>query len=155
MSEEKKTVSSLRQGWKSLGKAVAQDVSVGLKQAKEDFYLLLVRPVKDLYKAGKLIGKGKFRELRDRAALRVHDNLLALGVFGDKTQSRAEAANKRIEERLGIENRDRRPGVVARAYGKPIRDIRRMFDRLRGRGNNQAVPVAVRSTDRSRGNDGR
>lgn len=151
MSEEKKTVSSLRQGWKSLGKAVAQDVSMTLKQAKEDTCFLFVRQVKDLYKAGKLIGKGKFRELRDRAALRVHDNLLALGVFGDKTQSRIEASNKRIEERLGIENRDRRPGVVFRASGKLIGDI----DRLRGRGNNQAVPVAVRSTDRSRGNGGR
>ena len=155
MSEEKKTVSSLRQGWKSLGKAVAQDVTMTLKQAKEGTCFLFVRQVKDLYKAGKPVAKGKFRELRDRAALRVHDNLLALGVFGDRTQSQVKAANKRIEERLGIENRDRRPGVVARAYGKPIRDIRRMFDRLRGRGNNQAVPVAVRSTDRSRGNDGR
>lgn len=153
MSEEKKTVSSLRQGWKSLGKAVAQDVTMTLKQAKEGTCFLFVRQVKDLYKAGKPVAKGKFRELRDRAALRVHDNLLALG--GDKTQSQVKAANKRIEERLGIENRGRRPGVVARAYGKPIRDIRRMFDRLRGRGNNQAVPVAVRSTGRSRGNDGR
>ena len=122
MSEEKKTVSSLRQGWKSLGKAVAQDVTMTLKQAKEGTCFLFVRQVKDLYKAGKPVAKGKFRELRDRAALRVHDNLLALGVFGDRTQSQTE-------ERLGIENRDKK-----RLPDKPARGVRQVFNRPRGNG---------------------
>lgn len=122
MSEEKKTVSSLRQGWKSLGKAVAQDVTMTLKQAKEGTCFLFVRQVKDLYKAGKPVAKGKFRELRDRAALRVHDNLLALGVFGDRTQSQTE-------ERLGIENRDKK-----RPSGKPVRGVCQVFARPQGNG---------------------
>ena len=144
---------------KPLAKGSIRNLGAEFKQTwqeiKEDGYLAIVRPVKDLYKAGKLIGKGKFRELRDRAALRVHDNLSVLGVLSDKTQSRLEAANERIEERLGIKNRDRRPGVVARTHGKSIKVYSQMFDRLRGRGNNQAIPVVARSRDRSRGNNGR
>ncbi len=152
---KKKNNSSLKSLTKGEARSLGEEFGEAWQRMKKDGYLAFVRPMKDLYKAGKLIVKGRFRELRDRAALRVHDNLLELGVFNERTEERVRSANKKIEERLGIEDRQESAGIVARTYGKPIKDIRRMFNRLRGRNNNQAVPVTVRTNGGRTGGNSR
>ena len=96
----------------------------------------MVRMTKDLVKAGRLIAQGKFRELRDRAALRVHDNLEALGVLSDRAQGRIAKANKKIEDRLGIVNREKNPDFVTQRYGEGVRSVKSMVAQLRGAGEN-------------------
>ena len=121
---------------KFLGKGFVSDLKRSNLQTWEllkETGKLPVRIVSDIYKAGKLIGKGKFRELRDRFALRVHDNLETLGILSDNMQQRIDVTNKHIEERLGIKDRSKNPNFLAKFYGKPIRDMRALFNKLRGR----------------------
>lgn len=132
----------------SLGKGMVSDFRNAARMVGEmtatPFHL-----VKDLYKAGKLIGRGKFRELRDRAALKIHDNLEALGVFGEKSQKRINEVNKKIEARLGIKDREKNPNVFARIYGQPVKDVRRSLQALSGR-NVQVSLVSGRSGSSNR-----
>lgn len=92
----------------------------------------MVRVPKDLIKAGRLIAQGKFRELRDRAALRVHDNLEAMGILSDRAQGRIDEANKKIEDRLGITNREKRPDLLSQRVGEGVRSVKSMVAQLRG-----------------------
>ena len=78
-----------------------------------DFTRMSEGTVKDVYKAANLIAKGKFRELRDRFALRIHDNLIAMDVLPKNVNEKIENANKKIEERLGIKNRKLNAGSLA------------------------------------------
>lgn len=139
--EKRSLKEELKAGFERLAKGNAQAIDL----MKEPF-----RMTKDLYKGGKLLAQGRFRELRDRAALRIHDNIEALGLLSDNMQKRINDANKRIEERLGIENREKNPSVLAKIYGKPIKDIKRMFNRLSGRTGVESVKsVRVASSGRS------
>lgn len=78
-----------------------------------DFTRMSEGTVKDVYKAANLIAKGKFRELRDRFALRIHDNLIAMDVLPKNVNEKIENANKKIEERLGIKDRKLNAGSLA------------------------------------------
>lgn len=93
---------------------------------------LPIRMASDFRKTCKLISQGKFRELRGRLALRVYDNLEAQGLLSDNMQQRAET----IKARLGIKNRTKNPNFLAKLYGKQIRDMRALFNKLRGRDKN-------------------
>ena len=107
-----------RGGVKSLARgSLKEDLKQTVNQMKafgKDYLNELVRGPKDLIKAGNLIVQGKFRELRDRLVLRIHDNLEAMGVLGERTQERINEANKKIEDRLGITNREKNPDLLSR-----------------------------------------
>ena len=124
---------------KSLGKGFIVDIKHSNYQAwnhLKQLGKLPIRMASDFYKTFKLISQGKFRELRDRAALRVHDNLEALGILSDNLQQRIDTANKRIEARLGIKDRTKNPNYLANFYGRQVRDVKALFNRLRGRDEN-------------------
>ena len=91
-----------------------------------------VRVPKDLIKAANLIVQGKFRELGDRLALRIHDNLEAMGVLSDRAQERIAEANKKIEDRLGIANREKNPDLPSRMVGGAVRSGKSAMAQLRG-----------------------
>ncbi|MBE6443727.1 MAG: hypothetical protein E7020_03555 [Alphaproteobacteria bacterium] len=145
-SDRKKGLDELKRGFNSLG----NDPKANLKDLGE-IDRFPVNTVEDIYKASKLIANGKFRELRDKTALRVHDNLIAMGVLPRGIEKRIEDANKRIEERLGIEGRESKPSVFVEAGGNGIRGMRGALRKLSGRGENQSIrgyAVAGKSNDR-------
>lgn len=132
---------SLKEELKASFKQIAKGYAETVEMMKEPFGL-----AKDLYKAGKLIGQGKFRELRDRAALKIHDNVEAMGLLSDNMQKRINEANKRIEERLGIENREKNPSIIAKMQGRSINALKR----LSGRTGVQSVK-SVKGKDTGKG----
>lgn len=132
---------SLKEELKASFKQIAKGNAEAVEMMKEPF-----RMAKDLYKAGKLIGQGKFRELRDRAALKIHDNVEAMGLLSDNMQKRINEANKRIEERLGIENREKNPSIIAKMQGRSINALKR----LSGRTGVQSVK-SVKGKDTGKG----
>lgn len=143
---KRKGLDELKRGFNSLG----DDLKASLKDLGE-MACFPVNVMKDVYKAGKLIANGKFRELRDKTALRVHDNLIAMGVLPKGVEKRIEDANKRIEERLGVEGRESKPSVFVEAGGNGIRGMRGALRKLSGRGENQSIrgyAVAGKSNDR-------
>lgn len=142
-------VDGLKKGFQSIGRGAVIALRDCSEMAKFPF-----RVASDLYKSAELIAKGKFRELRDRAALRVHDNLIELGVLPGNAEERIDAANKRIEERLGLEDREKNPNIFSKIYGRAIRDVKRgMRDikALSGRIGSASVPIkSVSSTSRTK-----
>ena len=132
---------SLKEELKVSFKQIAGGNAEAVEMMKEPF-----RMAKDLYKAGKLIGQGNFRELRDRAALRIHDTIEAMGLLSDNMQKRINEANKRIEERLGIENREKKPSIIAKVQGRGINALKR----LSGRTGIQSVK-SVKGKDTGKG----
>lgn len=129
-----------RGGVKSLARgSLKEDLKQTFNQMKADGKDVLnevVRLPKDLVKAGNLIAQGKFRELRDRLALRIHDNLEAMGVLSERTQERINEANKKIEGRLGITNREKNPDLPSRMVGRGVHLGKRVVSELRGIGEN-------------------
>lgn len=136
---------SLKEELKASFKQIAKGTTEAVEMMKEPF-----RMAEDLYKAGKLIGQGKFRELRDRAALRIHDNVEAMGLLSDNMQKRINDANKRIEERLGIENREKNPNITAKVLGRSLNAPKDMLKRLSGRTGVQSVK-SVKGKDTGKG----
>lgn len=84
--------------------------------------------------------------MRDRAALKIHDNVEAMGLLSDNMQKRINEANKRIEERLGIENREKNPSIIAKMQGRSINALKR----LSGRTGVQSVK-SVKGKDTGKG----
>lgn len=129
-----------RGGVKSLARgSLKEDLKQTFNQMKafgKDYLNELVRGPKDLIKAGNLIAQGKFRELRDRLALRIHDNLEAMGVLSERTQERINEANKKIEGRLGITNREKNPDLPSQMVGRGVHSGKRVVSELRGAGEN-------------------
>ena len=135
-----------RQGLKDVIQEL-KDVAQELKEDVKGLINLPIRAVKDIYKGSKLLAQGKFRELKDRVALRVHDNLIELGVLPRNAEERIKNANKRIEERLGIKNRESNPNFLSRAYGGAIRNVAADIKRLSGRTGVRAVAIAQSGGD--------
>ncbi len=140
---------------KSSFKGLAQAFGRDMKNMTNDLKQDILRKTNDIKNTFKLISQGKFREVVDRAALRIHDNLEAMGILNEKNLSRIAEASKKIEERLGIEERKKNPGRLSQQIGKNIAGFKRLLG-LSGRDNSRAVPVSkVRAPVNQRGRDGR
>ncbi len=124
-----------------------KDVMQGMKEDVKELINLPIRAVKDIYKGSKLLAQGKFRELKDRVALRVHDNLVELGVLPRDVEERIKSADERIEERLGIKNRESNPNFLSMTYGRAIRNVATNIKRLSGRTGVRAVAIAQSGGD--------
>ena len=140
---------------KSSFKSLAQAFGRDMKNMTDDLKKDVLRKTNDIKNTFKLIGQGRFREVVDRAALRIHDNLEAMGILNEKNLSRIAEANKKIEERLGIEERKKNPGRLSQQIGQNIAGFKRLLG-LSGRDNSRAIPVSkVRVPVKQRGRDGR
>lgn len=140
-----------KSSFKNLAQAFARD----MKNITADFKQDILRKTNDIKTGVKLLAQGKFREVADRAALRIHDNLEAMGILNEKNLSRIAEANKKIEERLGMGERKKNPGRLSQQIGQNIAGFKRLLG-LSGRDNSRSVPVSrVRAPVNQRGRDGR
>jgi hypothetical protein len=92
------------------------------QDAKETVDSIKLR-IQDVKKGFSLIAQGKFRELTGRAALRLNDNLEAMGILPKRVN---DAVNRKIEGKLGIKEgeREHKSYKTARNWGNIIRTLR-------------------------------
>jgi hypothetical protein len=85
----------------------------------------------DVKKGFSLIAQGKFRELTGRVALRLNDNLEAMGVLPKRV---TDTVNGKIEGKLGIKagEREKRPSPLAKDLGRGFKLLRQKLARMRG-----------------------
>ncbi len=125
-----------RQSWKGL----KDDLKKFSNQIREDYKTFketLGRPVEDLKKGWKvLLEGGGVRELKDRIALRIHDNLLAMGVLPKKIEENIKSGNAQIEERLGY-TRDKPRKANPNPMLRRIQNLKSTTSQLGSRRNNQ------------------
>lgn len=62
-------------------------------------------------------------------------------------EERIKSANERIEERLGIKNRESNPSFLSMTYGMAIRNVATNIKRLSGRTGVRAVAIAQSGGD--------
>ncbi len=128
--EKRKLLDELKAEFKGIQEGMARDYEM-LKESA-------VRPWRDLKKGMELISSGKFRELRDRFALRMHDNLQAMGVLPTKVEEKLKAANKRIEERLGY-SEDKPRQANPHPLLRRLQELRGKRNQPDGRHNSQNI----------------
>lgn len=119
---------SIKDKFKTIGKGLLKDAKEFGKLAIEPFRL-----AKDFYKTGKLIAQGRFRELRSRFALRIHDNLVAMDVLPKEIVNKIaneEKHENRLKE-MGV-TPDREPYMLSKAINRPKKEVNKVIEKLRG-----------------------